>query len=361
MPVIYEIIDFFYDIYFFLEKFLRGTYTIRIVRNTWNLVKELWYFAFLGAFAAVLISQIMSREKVRKLLTRKGSVSILVAAVLGVLSPMCTFAAIPLVGGLMAVGVPVPPLMAFLISSPLMNPSLFVMTWGVMGPEMAIARSLSALFLGLLGGWIVETAVSRKWVDFSNPLRAGFALSGGMPVCILDRSDKNAHEKIKEFLYHTWKMTLFISKYFFLALIIAGAVQVLIDPRWIASLFGGTGFKSVLLGGLLGVPLYVCGGGTVATIAVLVRMGMGQGAALAFFITGPATKISTILSLNAVLRKKIAVVYLLVTLLGGILLGYGYSYIAPELEINPDYYGKVESTEDAIMYVPGIGSVEEAF
>ena len=90
-------------------------------------------------------------------------------------------------------------------------------------------------------------------------------------------------------------------------------------------------------------------------------MGMGQGAALAFFITGPATKISTIVSLNAVLRRKTAVVYLAVTLIGGILFGYCYSKVAPELTIDSRYYGKVESTEDAVLYKPGIGSPAVAF
>jgi hypothetical protein len=85
-------------------------------------------------------------------------------------------------------------------------------------------------------------------------------------------------------------------------------------------------------------------------------MGMSQGAALAFFITGPATKISTILSLNAVLRKRVAAVYLAVTLLGGVLIGWGYSCIAPELKIDPAYYGKIESKEDSVNYKPGIGS-----
>ena len=85
-------------------------------------------------------------------------------------------------------------------------------------------------------------------------------------------------------------------------------------------------------------------------------MGMGQGAALAFFITGPATKISTIVSLNAVLRRKLALVYLVVTLVGGVIIGYGYSKIAPELIIDSRYYGKVESKEDAVIYKRGIGS-----
>ena len=356
MTVIYEIIDFFYDIYFFLEIFFRGTYTAKILSNTWALTKELWYFGLLGAFAAVLIAQFLSRDKVQVFLTRKGSIPILFAAVVGVISPMSTFAAIPLVGGLMAVGVPVAPLMAFLVASPLMNPSLFIITWGVIGPEMALMRTFSALFLGVLSGIFIQLVKKRGWMDISKPLRENFALSGGMSVSVLDVDNATAKEKLKDFLCQLWKMLIFISKYFYLALFIAGAVQAIMEPRWIAALFGGQGFSSVLLAGLLGIPLYVCGGGTVATIAVLVSKGMGQGAALAFFITGPATKISTILSLNAVLKKKIAVVYLLVTLTGGVFLGYGYSFIAPELEIDKADYGRVESMEDAILYKPGIGS-----
>jgi len=356
MTMIYEIIDFFYDIYFFLEKFLRDTYTAKIISGTWIFVKDLWYFGLLGAFAAVIIAQFLSRKNVRAFLMRKGSIPILFAAVIGVISPMSTFAAIPLVGGLMVVGVPIAPLMAFLVASPLMNPSLFIITWGVIGPEMALVRTLSALFLGVLSGIFIQFMQIRGWMNISKPLRENFAQSGGVTVSILDMENATVVEKLKVFLHELWIMLIFISKYFFLALFIAGTVQAIVEPRWIAALFGGKGFSSVLLAGLLGVPLYVCGGGTVATIAVLVSKGMGQGAALAFFITGPATKISTILSLNAVLKKKIAAVYLVVTLAGGVLLGYGYSFIAPELPIDQADYGRVESTEDAILYKPGIGS-----
>jgi hypothetical protein len=303
----------------------------------------------------------MTYGKVRKFLTRRGGVPIFVSAVLGVFSPMCTFAAIPLTGGLMAAGVPVPPLMAFLIASPLMNPSLFIITWGVMGPQMAIARTVSALALAVLGGWIAELALTQGWGSFRHPLRAGFSAGGTVPSCAVDNHVISRHGQAVKFMGHSGKMTLFIAKYFLLALLLAGAVQACISPRWIAALLGGTGFKSVLLGGLLGIPLYVCGGGTVALIGVLVSMGMGQGAALAFFITGPATKISTIVSLNAVLRKKVALVYLGVTLIGGVLIGYGYSKVSPELSIDSRWYGKVEAQEDAVIYKPGIGSPQDNF
>ncbi|MDP2981978.1 MAG: permease [Candidatus Latescibacter sp.] len=356
MTHVYEILNFFYNLYFTIEKLFYGTYTEKIIANTWALFQSLWYYVLFGVLAAVFISELMSHEKVRGFLNRSGGIPILFAAVLGILSPMCTFAAIPLVGGLAAVGVPLAPLMAFLIASPLMNPSLFIITWGVMGPEMALARTFSALLLGVIGGWTVEFSLSRGAVYFKNPLKEGFTAGNIIRSCPSDGSPLPSRARVRGFIKHTYKMFVYISKYFILALFLAGAVQAFIKPEWIAALLGGGGFKSVLLGGLLGIPLYVCGGGTVALIGVLVSMGMGQGAALAFFITGPATKISTIVSLHAVLRKQVALVYLAVTLIGGVLLGYGYSMIAPPMTLDSRYYGKVESKEDSIIYKPGIGS-----
>ena len=360
MTLIYEILDVFYNIYFSVEIMFRGTYTEKVLSNTWALFTELWYYVLLGVFSAVLVAWLMSHKKIRGFLTRRGGIPILFSAVIGVFSPMCTFAAIPLAGGLIATGVPVPPIMAFLIASPLMNPSLFIITWGVMGPQMALARVFSALILALAGGLITEWALAHGWLNLIHPLSAHFRNSGSFVSRPGDELISHG-ESIRELLKQSLKMTLFISKYFMMALFLAGAVQAFISPHWVSALLGGSGFKSVLVGGLLGIPLYVCGGGTVALIGVLVSMGMGQGAALAFFITGPATKISTIVSLNAVLRRKAAVVYLAVTLIGGVLFGYGYSKVAPELTIDSRYYGKVVSTEDAVLYKPGIGSPAVAF
>jgi uncharacterized membrane protein YraQ (UPF0718 family) len=252
----------------------------------------------------------------------------------------------------MAAGFPAAPLMAFLIASPLMNPSLFVITWGVIGPEMAVARALSALVLGLTGGMIADVLSRRRVVDFGRSVTPDFSGRSHHPPTVVGTSGRG----VMTFLHQCKGMTLFIAKYFLLSLLLAAAVQVLIPPRWIVNLFGGRDFNSVLMGGLLGIPFYVCGGGTVATIAVLIGMGMGQGAALAFFLTGPATKISTILTLQAVVRRKVMTLYLCVTLLGGVLLGYGYSVIAPELRIDERYYGRVETTEDSIMFKRGIGT-----
>ena len=54
----------------------------------------------------------------------------------------------------------------------------------------------------------------------------------------------------------------------------------------------------------VGVPLYVCGGGTIPIIRSWLANGMSIGSAAAFMITGPATKITNLGALKVVLGGK---------------------------------------------------------
>ena len=52
-----------------------------------------------------------------------GSVMIVVASLMGALSPFCSCGVIPVIAALLATGVPLAPVMAFWLASPLMDPS----------------------------------------------------------------------------------------------------------------------------------------------------------------------------------------------------------------------------------------------
>ena len=47
------------------------------------------------------------------------------------------------VAALLAIGVPLPAVMAFWLASPLMDPSMFVLTAGVLGTEFAIGKTVA--------------------------------------------------------------------------------------------------------------------------------------------------------------------------------------------------------------------------
>lgn len=61
----------------------------------------------------------------------------------------------------------------------------------------------------------------------------------------------------------------------------------------------------------IGVPLYMCGGGTIPLLQQWMATGMSMGSATAFMITGPATKITNLGAMKIVLGMKRFVLYIL--------------------------------------------------
>ena len=76
-------------------------------------------------------------------------------------------------------------------------------------------------------------------------------------------------ETVVELWRDFFHMTRFVFKYFMLSLLVAAALQVFVPSHVVAGLMGGRHMESAVVGGLLGIPFYVCGGGAVATVAVV--------------------------------------------------------------------------------------------
>jgi len=63
---------------------------------------------------------------------RQGKM-IVMAALLGGMAPFCSCEVIPFIAALLALGVPLAPVMAFRLASPLMDPAMFAITAGTLG------------------------------------------------------------------------------------------------------------------------------------------------------------------------------------------------------------------------------------
>ena len=72
----------------------------------------------------------------------------------------------------------------------------------------------------------------------------------------------------------------------------------------------------------IGVPLYMCGGGTIPLLIAWLDYGMSYGAATAFMVTGPATKITNLGALKIVLGMKHFMLYILFVMTYALLCGF---------------------------------------
>jgi uncharacterized membrane protein YraQ (UPF0718 family) len=299
--------------------YFTGSYTHQVVLASWDLFAQLWPYLVLAIVLTALLATCWRREDMAAFLRRSPRRSVWTATFVGIVSPVPTYVAIPLVAALFRAGVPAPPLFAFLVASPLMNPMIFSLTVGAFGYEMAILRAASAVTLGLLAAWVAE---SRAFADCF----ARFACADTGPSGHGGRGGTPPRPGAAwEFARQLRSNSRFILKYFTAGVIVAAAVKVLVPTGWIVKTLGAGSSLSVLLAVAAGVPLYACGGGTIPVLQTLQQMGMDKGAILAFFISGPATKLSTLVALKAAVDYRVFLLYLAIGLVGATAFGFAYS------------------------------------
>ncbi|MBN2523954.1 MAG: permease [Bacteroidales bacterium] len=309
------------DLYFRLLNHYQGSYTKQVIDESFILLSNLWPYLVIGIIATTGIKIYLTKDRIAGFLYQRKKVPILIASLTGIVSPLGSYIVIPLSAALFTMGVPLPVLMALLVSSPLIDPNLFVLTTGAFGIEMALVRLISAFLLGLAAGYTTELLIHQKIIK---PGAILYSNNSFEQTSINDISQK---PDFKQFIHELYKMARFISKYFFLAILLAAAIRILTPSNLMTKLFQGNDFLSVLFSTGAGIPFYVCGGAAIPVVEQLADLGMSKGAVLAFFISGPVTKVSNLLLMITVFRFRIFLTYLLTGIVGAIILGIIYNII----------------------------------
>ena len=226
-----------------------------------------------------------------------GILGIIPASILGILSPLCMYGTIPLAASFSKNGMEDDWLAAFMMSSILLNPQLIIYS-GALGETALMIRIVSCFLCGITAGILVHLFYRKKgffnFSEFSEPENRD--------------TDPNIFFRFLKNLQRNLKAT---GKYFLLGIIISALFQRYIPSDTLAELFGknNEGF-GVLMAATVGVPLYVCGGGTVPLLIQWLASGMSMGSAAAFMITGPATKITNLGVVKIVLGGKRFALYI---------------------------------------------------
>jgi uncharacterized protein len=293
--------------FFQIRNSLEGTYTLRILENFFELFFKVGPYLLISIALNVAAARYFQYRRIRFFSTSE-LFSIFMGTLLGLVSPLPTYAAIPIGVSLLAAGIPFSAIIAFVIASPLMNPSIFFLTVTQLGWEMALARTLAASILGLLGGVCV--------MKFFKQLDQ-YALTHTLaPI----RRTKTLSQEIKGTVLYT-------VKYFSFAIFLSAAVKALVPADAISMLLGADAKISTLAAICLGVPFYTCGGAAIPLIETLHEMGMGKGAMLAFFLAGPATKLETLYAFKNMLGTRVLVFYLVLTFVFSYIAGVIYSFV----------------------------------
>jgi len=346
---------------------------------------ELFQYWIVGMLIAGALVVFVSWEKVKQKMGYGGVRANLLATTSGAIIPICSCGIVPVLAGMVEAGIPLGPTMAFLIAAPMLNVPTVFMTAGVLGWKMAIGRIIATFGIALTVGMMLARWQRRhrglhhflkiKVAPKLSPELQKFAFQIGVKLVnapegvstadigsehegklltleeagLVERnqlgrwqlvvSDTNAPqnacfvlpsgevqrtflEKIRETVRTAYDFFLQLNYYLVLAVIIAGAIKVLIPTSVIVSLVGGESLNSVVVASAVAVLAYVCTYVEVPTAVALMAKGMGGGATLAYLLGGPGLSLPSIAMLSGVFKPRVLALYVGLSFVGCVVAGY---------------------------------------
>ena len=229
---------------------------------------------------------------------RMGWLGVIPSSLLGIASPLCMYGTIPLAASFSETGVRDDDLAAFMMSSILLNPQLIFYS-GALGRKAVIIRCVSCFLCGCVAGWLIRLIFGRSGRSF-------FDFTGFHEGESRD-TDPNL---LMRFLRNILRNIRATGPMFALGILLTALYQIHVPDDFVSGLFGKQSGFGVLMAATIGVPVYMCGGGTIPLLQQWLMDGMSMGSAAAFMITGPATKITNLGAVKIVLGWKRFLIYL---------------------------------------------------
>ena len=254
---------------------------------------------------------------------------IFMAAVFGGLAPFCSCEVIPFIAGLLALGAPLSAVMAFWLSSPLIDPPTLLITAGALGWPFAIGKAIVAVALGLFGGFMVR-AMMRGGL-FASPLRIAPSTGCGCGTPKLDAKPVwkfwQEQPRRDHFRAEFVSNGIFLLKWLALAYVLEALLVSYVPADLIATLVGGEGIVPIAIAALVGMPAYLNSYVAPPLLAGLIEQGMSNGAAMSFMVAGAVSSIPAMLAVWSLVKPQVFATYLALGVSGAIVSGVVFQMI----------------------------------
>lgn len=230
--------------------------------------------------------------------------------------PVCSCGVVPIYRELIRQGTSLAAAIAFLVATPELELAAVMLTWKLMGGQVALARVAMAAVLALGVGVFVASLAKQQPA----------AAAGGENTLPATATGGFAARVRTAFSFGFGPAVDSTATWILMGLLLSAMLMPYVDSAWIASLPRGI---DVPIAALLGLPLYVCATGSTPLAAMLLVQGLSPGAVLALMLTGPATNVTTFGVLARLHGTRVAAVFAAAMWTGAMGLGYLANWLLP--------------------------------
>ena len=298
---------------------------VGVLQQTLALALEAAPWILAGLIATAFFKAFVNPDRVVSALGRPGFRSAWRAALFGAPLPMCSCGVLPAAFALHRGGASKGATASFLVSVPETNPESVVVSWGMLGPALAVIRPVTALIAAITTGVLVDRFAGAAPVTKAPKPDADGA------CCDHDHDHGHAHdhhhshnhshdhghthspapsrgERIRlGLLYAFTDVVDDIARWIAIGLLVAGVITALLPENFLGAL--GSGPIAILAALVISIPVYVCASGSIPMGAAMLFAGASPGVVLAFLLAGPSTNIATMGAVRREMGARVMWIY----------------------------------------------------
>ncbi len=256
--------------------------------------------------------------------------AILMASFFGTISPFCSCGVIPIVVSLLAAGVPIAPVLAFCIASPIMDPQMFVLTVAELGLEFGLVKTIAAVGMGLLTGYI--TMLISKTEFLADSLKNIARPSCENSICADSEIDRKLvwkfwkrSARMRVFWVESRTAGLFLGRWLTFAFVLESVMVAYLPGEMVVTLLGDGNALAIPLAVLVGIPAYLNGYAAIPLVGSLIDLGMSPATGLSFMLAGSVTSIPAAIAVWTIAKLRLFGLYIVMAASGALISGLLYN------------------------------------
>ena len=296
---------------------------MEFINNFILLFTESAPFLLVGLLLSGIIRQLIPDKWITKTLGENSSV--VTAALIGTPLPLCSCSVIPTAMGIRRAGASKASTASFMVATPETGVDSIGVTFALLGPVMAVARPIAAIFSAIVAGKLV------RWWDVETP-----PIQEEKKSCCCGAGKKQAEpsawDKAKSvFQYGFGKLLSDFMNWLLIGLFFAALIQTFVPETFLSQ--HGDGIFAMMLVVLVSIPMYICATASTPVAAGLMLSGISPGAALVFMLTGPATNIATLMVVKNELGTRSLYAYLTGVIASALFMGLSFDWLLAYYDI----------------------------
>jgi len=274
---------------------------------------------FIGISALVALAfMYLPQQKLRTWMSDKGIWGNIMGVLFGAVTPFCACSTVPMTVGFLQAGVPFGTVMSFVISSPLMDPLVFLLLGTFLGWKVAVIFLVVTSAFAVIFGALLDKA---GWVNQVKRVR----ITGGLHE--EDEMPEGFKNRFKASFVKAWGDFKGVFIYMIIGVAIGAAIYGYMPTDLLAKVAGRDNPWAVPVIALIGMPLYIRVESAIPIGLALMTKGASIGAVIAFIISGAGIAIPELTMLASIFKSKIIVAFILIVFVTAVVTGLVFNML----------------------------------